>query len=109
MKSNKDIQNHLDQLINNTENPSKLITSVEFEERLSARFDAIDSGKAQKKASLFILSESRKYAAVILILILNISAILFYTNSSDSEQSTEDISQYSDDYFPDYATLTSLE
>lgn len=109
MKSNKDIQNHLDQLINNAENPSKLTTSAGFEDRLSARFDAIDSGKAQKRASLFTLSELRKYAAVILILILNISAILFYSNSPDSEQSTEDITQYSDDYFPDYATLTSLE
>ena len=109
MKSNKDIQNHLDQLINNAEHPSKLTTSTGFEERLSARFDAIDSGKARKRASLFTFSESRKYAAAVLILILNISAILFYTNSSDSDQSTEDITQYSDEYFPDYATLTSLE
>lgn len=109
MKSNKDIRNHLDQLMDSAEKSTQLTTSAGFEERLSARFDAIDSDKPQKRASLFTLSESRKYAAAVLILILNISAILFYTNSSDSDQSTEDITQYSDEYFPDYATLTSLE
>ena len=109
MKPNKDIQNHLDQLMNKAENSSNLTVSPDFEEKLFARFDAYDSGQPQKRATLFTLSEARKYAAVILILILNISAVLFYTTSSDTEQSTDDITQYSEEYFPDYATLTSLE
>lgn len=109
MNSEKDIQTHIDQLMKDAEKPAFLSTGDDFEETLFARFDEIDNQNAPKTATFFTLSEVRKYAAVILILILNVSAILFYSTNSDSEQTTEDISEYSDEYFPDYATLTSLE
>lgn len=109
MKSNKDIQNHIDQLFKDAKKQPLLSTSADFEDKLFARFDEIDAQNTPKKATIFSLSEVRKYAAVILILVLNVSAILFYSTSSDTEQTTEDISQYSEEYFPDYATLTSLE
>ena len=109
MKSNKDIQKHIDHLMKDAEKPAFLSTSNDFENKLFARFDEIDNQNAPKTATIFAFSEVRKYAAVILILILNVSAILFYSSNSDSEQTVEDISEYSEEYFPDYATLTSLE
>jgi len=110
MKSNKDIQNHLDQLMNSAENPSQLSTSPDFEDNLFARFDAIDAQTKPTSATIFSFSEIQKYAAVILFLVLNISVMLFYTTSTDSSDDPQDIvSEYSDEYFPDYATLTSLE
>lgn len=109
MKSNKDIQNLLDQLMKTAEKPTQLSTSADFEDKLFARFDKIDNERVPESATIFSLSEARKYAAVILILILNVSAILFYSANSDTEQTAEDISEYSEEYFPDYATLTSLE
>ncbi|XWN36651.1 MAG: hypothetical protein ROO71_11900 [Balneola sp.] len=109
MKSKKDIQNHIDQLMKDAEKPDFLSTSDNFEDNLFARFDEVDKQHIPVTATIFSLSEVRKYAAVILILILNVSAILFYSANSDAEQSAEDISEYSEEYFPDYATLTSLE
>jgi len=109
MNSNKDIQNHLDQLLNAAIKPAKVSTSSNFEQQLFSRLDDIELKEKKNVARIFTLSEIRKYAAVILILILNISAVVFYTTKSTEEQSVEDVSKYSDEYFPDYATLTSLE
>tara|TARA_R110000868_G_scaffold409112_1_gene694102 strand:+ start:611 stop:943 length:333 start_codon:yes stop_codon:yes gene_type:complete len=110
MSSNKNIQNHLDQLMNSAENPNQLSTSPDFEDKLFVRFDAIDAQIKPKSATIFSFSEMQKYAAVILFLILNISVILFYTISTDNNDDPHDIvSEYSNEYFPDYATLTSLE
>lgn len=109
MTPNNDIQSHLDQLMNVAEKPTNLTTSKGFEKQLFSRLDNIDSQQKQNYATIFTLSVVRKYAAIILILILNISAVLFYTKSSDDEQSIDDIAQYSDEYFPDYTILTSLE
>jgi hypothetical protein len=109
MNSKKSKITHLDQLLSEAENPSKLTTTPEFEERLFAKIDAVDSLQVSKKAMFFSLSSVRKYAAVILILVLNISAVLIYSSFLDSDQSSEDITEYSDEYFPDYASLTYLE
>jgi hypothetical protein len=108
MKSKKDIQNHLDQLMKEAGKSPELKTSSGFEENLFIQIDNAEFGK-RKSATIFTLSEVRKYAAIVLILILNISVVLFYTKSSDDDQSIDDIVQYSDEYFPDYTTLTSLE
>lgn len=108
MKSNKDIQNHLDQLMKEAGKSPELKTSSGFEENLFIQIDNAEFRK-RKSATIFTLSEVRKFAAVILILVLNISAVVLYTTNSDEEQSDEHISQYSDEYFPDYTTLTSLE
>ena len=110
MKANKDIQKHLNELMSSAEKPSHFTTSEDFENKLFARFDAIDAKQPQKQATIFSFSEAQKYAAVFIFLILNISVILFYTSSLNTDNEPEDIvSEYSDDYFPDYATLTSLE
>lgn len=110
MKSNKDIQNHIDQLMNSAEKPTAFTTSAGFEEKLFARFDEIDTQENPRSATIFSLNEIQKYAAVILFLVLNISVILFYTTSSNNSEETQDIvTEYSDEYFPNYATLTSLE
>jgi hypothetical protein len=95
--------------MNVAEKPTKLTTSKDFEKRLFSRLDDIGSHQKQNYATIFTLSEVRKYAAIALILILNISAVLFYTKSTDDDQSIDDITQYSDEYFPDYTILTSLE
>jgi len=110
MKPNKDIQTHLDQLMNSAEKSIPLSTSAGFEEKLFTRFDEIDKQENLRSATIFSLNEIQKYAAVILFLVLNISVILFYTSSLNSSEETQDIvTEYSDEYFPNYATLTSLE
>lgn len=110
MKANKDIQNHINELMRSAEKPSELTTSTDFESKLFDRFDLIDTQKPTRQATIFSFSEAQKYAAVFLFLILNISVILFYTTNLNRDNEPEDIvTDYSDEYFPDYATLTSLE
>lgn len=110
MNKDKHIQNHIDKMMKDAEKPSEFSVSSDFEENLFARFDAIDAQKEPKQATIFSLTEFQKYAAVIIFLILNISVILFYSTTLEEPAESENfISEYSDQYFPDYAILTSLE
>ncbi len=108
MSSKKDIQNHINQLMNEAEKPEKLVTSSSFMDDLNAELDRIDAATSTKQAAIFSFVEIRKYAAVVLILILNAVVILSFGNSDQTQQEPE-FSEYADEYFPNYATLTLLE
>ncbi len=110
MKNHKDISKHLDKLMELAESPNIISTSSGFEDRLNSQLDAIEAGKADAKARVLSLSTLQKYAALFLLLILNISVILIFSNDDETETDVPQTAQeYSDEYFPDYTLLTSLE
>jgi hypothetical protein len=109
MKSKKNISAHLDEMMNEASNPQKVHVSDQFLDHLNTRLDAIDSQSAPSTARIFTLTEFKKYAAVFIILMLNV-AVLWFVNSQSSVDTSDEIVEFADEYFPDYSiTLTSLE
>lgn len=104
MKSQNDITNHIDALMQQAENPARVDVSSDFERNLNFKIDSL----AQKRAPIFNLNNVFRYAALFLLVLLNISAVLFLRNSAQQEIDTE-VAEHVDEYFPDYTLLTSLE
>ncbi len=110
MNNKKDIEQHLDLLMKSAEQADRISTNPGFEAKLNARLDAIDASAPRVKASIFSLNNLQKYAALFLLLILNVSVILIFSSFDETDTDTPQTAQeYSDEYFPDYTLLTSLE
>lgn len=108
MKSQNNISKHIDALMHQAENPDRIFASSEFENKLNMRLEAESKGKRNQQASIFTMNSIFKYAALFLIVLLNISAILFLRNTTQQDVDVE-VAGHVDEYFPDYTLLTSLE
>ena len=109
MKQHKDIQNHIDQLMNKAATPSDLKTSSSFMKKLNHQIDHLDNSPELSREQYHI-TDYLKYAAVILITLLNAGAI--YTLAAPVEtqpETTDALSEVAAEYFPDYTTIAELE
>lgn len=89
------------------ESPAGLKTSDSFVSNLNLRLDEIDREKVN--TPVFSLQNLVKYAAVLVIMALNIAVLITVSSSNEAEgTSLETLSDVTDTYFPDY-TYSELE
>lgn len=105
MKNKNDIQKNIDKLLQHAEEGEKITTSAGFMDSLNAKLDALD--QTPQAAKVYSLNVLLKYAAIFLITVLNVGVIATQFGDVTIEiDSTDTLSEFSDEYFPDYTAYT---
>ncbi len=108
MTSKNNISSHLDALLKQAESTPKITTSKNFMDNLNNRLDSIE--QRQTPAPIFRFNDFIKYAAVIAIVVINLGILFSVVNENTTEtSSTDSISQFADEYFPEYTALLDGE
>lgn len=105
MKNKNDIQKNIDKLLQHAEEGEEITTSAGFMDSLNAKLDALD--QTPQAAKVYSLNVLLKYAAIFLITVLNVGVIATQFGDVTIEvDSTDTLSEFSDEYFPDYTAYT---
>ncbi len=107
MKKQPYISKEINKLMEEAGSPAGLKTSDSFVSNLNQRLD--ETGRKKVNAPVFSLQSLVKYAAVLVIMALNIAVLITASSSNETEStSLETLSDVTDTYFPDY-TYSELE
>lgn len=106
MKNKNDIQKHIDKLLESAEEGEKITTSASFMDSLNSKLDALD--QTPQAAKVYSMNVLLKYAAIFLITVLNVGVVAtqFGDTTTVEIESSDTISEFSDEYFPDYTAYT---
>lgn len=104
MKPNKNISPQIDALLEQVESLPKISTSNSFMRDLNQKLDQLE--QPQTIAPIYRMNAMLKYAAVVAIVIINIGILFSVVNNDTADTSSSDvISQFTDEYFPEYTAL----
>ena len=104
MKPKNNISPKIDALLKQAESMSKISTSTSFMDDLNQRIDNLE--QPQIAAPVHRMNVFLKYAAVVAIVIINLGILFSVANSNITDASSNDIiSQFTDEYFPEYTVL----
>lgn len=105
MKNKNNIQKHIDKLLQHADEGERINTSTSFMDSLNSKLDALD--QAPQAAKVYSLNVLLKYAAIFLITVLNVGVIATqFGNTAIEIEATDTLSEFSDEYFPDYTSYT---
>ncbi len=108
MTSKNNIPSHIDALLKQAESSPKITTSQNFMDNLNSRLDNLEQKRAP--IPIFRVNDFLKYAAVIAIVIINLGILFSVTTQNTSDTaSVDNISQFADEYFPEYTALLDGE
>ncbi len=108
MTSKNNIPSHIDALMKQAGSSSKITTSKNFMDDLNNRLDSIEQQRTPIR--IFRINDFIKYAAVIAIVIINLGILFSVSTESTTDTNTADnISQFADEYFPEYTALLDGE
>ncbi|MFA5669532.1 MAG: hypothetical protein WC967_09810 [Balneolaceae bacterium] len=104
MKPKNNISPQIDALLKQAESLPKISTSSSFMSNLNQKLDRLE--QPQVVAPIHRLNLMAKYAAVVAIVIINLGILFSVVNNNITESpSTDVISQFTDEYFPEYTAL----
>ncbi len=108
MKEERHISKHIDELMAQAEASERIRSGPDFLSKVHQRIDELDD--AWKAAEPSVIHVFLRYAAVLLITLLNLGALFLYaeTDPVGSQPPADAISEFAEQYFPDY-TYTDLE
>ena len=106
MEAKNNISKHLDELMAQAEKGEQIQTRTDFLQRLNKRID--EQAKPKANGRIYTFKEVLKYAAIIVITILNLSAIFLISqtaelNSDIATTNEVTITEFADQYFPEYS------
>lgn len=104
MKPKNNISPKIDALLKQAESIPKISTSTSFMNDLNQRIDNLE--QPQIAAPIHRMNVFLKYAAVVALVIINLGILFSVANSNTTDTSSTDIiSQFTDEYFPEYTVL----
>lgn len=104
MKSKNNISPKIDALLKQAESLPKISTSSSFMSNLNQRLDKLE--QPQIIAPIHRMNVMLKYAAVVALVIINLGILFSVVNNNTADTSSTDIiSQFTDEYFPEYTAL----
>lgn len=110
MKDIRNIAEHIDEMMAQAEAGERIQSGASFTSQVNRRIDQYYNTRTISELSLARVF--LRYAAILLITLLNIGALFLYTEteSVSSQPQTDVIAEFAEQYFPDYTyTDTDLE
>src|SRR5690554_3451996 len=104
MKPKNNISPQIDALLEQAESLPKISTSSSFMKDLNKKLDRLE--QPQVAAPIHRLNLMVKYAAVVAIVVINLGILFSVVDNNTTDSSSSDIiSQFTDEYFPEYTAL----